>query len=272
MKHAQKYSVLRGLCRGGRQWGFTLCLALASGVVCAADVSGAIQGAAKKVSPNSLEQNPSTDSASVAIEQPLLPKGNNSEIGETTGINPLAYARETMGNLEKGVEFKYDAKGKPDPMLVPWSRLKIMLDEYLAIAEESVKSGDTERAKKAYIMAYRLLNTTVDPWVSSIKGLDPLREKVMAGLRSLRVDVTKIGFGAGVVPASVELPQWVRDNVSGVVYSANDPVCLIGSFTLHQGQLVPNQPVDVTVKKIEEDKVYFQILEQTYVVNLRKGE
>lgn len=271
-----------------RAWipGLALLAVLIAAPVFAADMTDMIKGAGKKLATGAVAEKKSNEAAApetaapakpvqANAPQPLAPEGSNLEIGETskTMTNPLLSARDVFGGTDKPLDFVYNPKGKPDPMLVPWTRLRVMLEEYIRIAEEAVKANQVERAQRAYIAGLQLINATVDPWGPGSKTLDEFREKILTGMQTVKVSAAAMGaLAPGGFNAVAELPSWVKDNLTGVVFSPTDPVCLIGPYTLHEGQEVPNQSMEVIVQKIDFDKVTFKVLDQTYVVNLRKGE
>ena len=65
----------------------------------------------------------------------------------------------------------------------------------------------------------------------------------------------------------IELPDWVRDNTTGVIVSDAENLCLVGESLLKVGDAVPNYP-DVHVASIAGQGVTYQVKQKSFDVPL----
>lgn len=159
--------------------------------------------------------------------------------------------------------FVYDPHSRPDPMVIPWSRSRVMFRELTAIAQAAAAAKKWDAAENAYkrILAelpmeqYRALATQGLAEIAALKAQD---------MQNVGED------GAGVKVA--KLPPWVQANTIGIIRDAKEPMVLVGSFVLKAGDLVPQQPVEVTVAKIDGSSVFYKVQDKTFEVQVMEGE
>lgn len=189
---------------------------------------------------------------------------DNKEIGER--LTPRAILKDSPA-LQKilgdSAVFVYDPQNKPDPMLIPWTRARVMFGELSAIAEQAIAQKNWQMAEIAY---RQMLNDLNDPAyrAKGEAGLEKLGQ-IVAQDEAVRLQ----GTGKAV---EAKLPPWIAENTKSVIIDKVQPLCLVGSFILKVGDVVPRQPVNVTVTKIEPTAVHYQVQSKTFVVKVQEGE
>jgi len=187
----------------------------------------------------------------------------NKEIGELA--TPRALLKDSpklQRMLGDNPPFVYDPADRPDPMLIPWTRARVMFKELDQIAQQAIAEKNWPMAE----MAYRRMLTLES---------DEYRQKGTLGLQQLEdlvaqdQDTRLPGSGRS---REARLPPWIAANTNGVIVDGDQSMCLVGSFILKVGDIVPRQPVDVTVVKIEPAAVHYKVLDKTFVVKVQEGE
>jgi len=247
-----------------------------------------IEKAAGKLAPNSLSEPGVGDKESAAPPAPTEagPKpgeGTTSptevsaprilSIEEEIKPKPLLLSKTEMDALlGSDPSFIYDTGDKPDPMLVPWTHVRVRSEEYRRMAEAATKAKDWDKAYENYVNAVRMLDTLPRSWIQ-MKSLMDLRQKSALDLENLK---RMLPPGVVLAIASQEgearLPEWVKDNTTGLILSPRDPVCLVGTYTLRVGEMIPGQDMPVVVYKIEKDTVTYKVKDKLFPVKLREGE
>jgi hypothetical protein len=237
-------------------WLFLVLLVLwiCNGPGASAQFSQAIDRLAAKI--------PVLQQAKAVPPQAALPR-ENKEIGELS--TPRALLKESL-ELRKLLgdqpAFVYDPANRPDPMLVPWTRSRVMFGELQVIAEQAVAQKNWGMAEVAYRQMLALQGDSYRAMAE--EGLRKMEEQ-MALEEGGRV-------GADGRPREAKLPPWIAANTSAVIIDKAEPVCLVGSFILKVGDVVPRQPVEVTIAKIEPNAVHYRVLDKIFVVNIKEGE
>jgi hypothetical protein len=247
-----------------------------------------IEKAAGKLAPNSLSEQGVGDKESAAPPAPTEAgpapgEGTTSptevsaprilSIEEEIKPKPLLLSKAEMDTLlGSDPSFIYDSGDKADPMLVPWTHVRVRSDEYRRVGEAATKAKDWRKAYENYANAVRMLDTLPASWIQ-MKSLVELRQKSALDLENLK---RMIPPGMVLAIASqvgeARLPEWVKDNTTGLILSARDPVCLVGPYTLRVGEMIPGQDMPVVVYKIERDTVTYKVKDKLFPVKLREGE
>lgn len=179
-------------------------------------------------------------------------RGNTSDINfgkeyqETGSVRDLFTDAEVLRMLGDNPRFVYASINTPDPMIFPPVRNAAMYIELTYDAEALLEAGEFGKAVKLY----RKVLALGDPRYSA-----EMRNKI-AKLNA------EIGASAVALEApdldDIQLPTWISDNTNGVLYTEDDPMCLIGDFLLHVGDELPNYP-QVKVTRVGKQSVTFQV-------------
>lgn len=211
---------------------------------------------------------------------------------ETTGTLYLADLDKALSNdlvsldkpdlqrlLGESPEFVYDPHNKRDPMVLPWEHMRVRAVALLAEAGRALKFGNLDLAERLYEM---VRSTVGEAEAQQLPGLDSFgqfraqadagSQKVLAEKQRMALVASASASGGSAVKAVVPLPVWVRTHTSGVVFSKQQPLCLVGPYTLKVGDKVPGQAVEVEVVKIERRAVTYRVAGETFVVGLEEGE
>lgn len=192
---------------------------------------------------------------------PLLDEGLASGTA-IEGMEPLnIFADPTLAQrilTRRGrPPFQYDAKGRKDPMILPWVLKEKLSTEFIAQARVYIKRAESTTDRKSRNAQYELAIKELD----RVLEIDPTG-RYAADARTLKQQIQeKLGpdGGPGTVGPEV-LPPWVVANTKGIEAdrsSKQDHVVLIGENRLHVGDTVPEHP-DVKVVEIRPpDEVLF---------------
>jgi len=247
-----------------------------------------IKRAAGKLAPNSLSEQGVEDKGSAVPPAPTeagpapgegttspteVPAAKIPSIEEEIKPKPLLLSKEEMDALlGSDPSFMYDSGDKADPMLVPWTHVRVRSEEFRRVAEAATKAKDWRKAYDNYVNAVRMLDTLPPSWIQ-MKSLMDLRQKSAQDLENLK---RLLPPGMVMAYASQEgearLPEWVKGNTTGLILSPRDPICLVGPYTLRVGEMVPGQDMPVVVYKIERDTVTYKVKDKLFPVKLREGE
>jgi hypothetical protein len=243
-----------------------------------------IKKAAGKLAPNSLSEQGVEDKESAAPPAPAeagpAPGEGTTSSTEVSAAwipsikaKPLLLSKaELVALLGSDPSFIYDSGDKADPMLVPWTHVRVRSEEFRRVAEEATKAKNWRKAYDNYVNAVRMLDTLPPSWIQ-MKSLVDLRQKSAQDLENLK---RLLPPGMVMTIASQEgearLPEWVKGNTTGLILSPRDPVCLVGPYTLRVGDMIPGQDMPVAVYKIERDTVTYKVKDKLFPVKLREGE
>lgn len=279
-------------------------LALAAGLTTNAMAQTAWQRLAQKVAGNITDRNgevqEQTSHASTATGEmqevqdedsrmvaALATEGGRPGVSASTGMTGLAQGVGKGSTLDLGLEseedgtkfalnmfeipeirkllgdeprFVYNPANMPDPMLMPWVRNAAIYSELSKLAEEHLNREEFDQAIELY---RKILAMNDDRYSLEIRSkLSQLASQksnaVLAELQSQYVEVQV-----------AELPHWVVDNTTGVIFTGDESnVCLVGEDFLKVGDTVPAYP-DVKVIGIERRKVVYKIRDQDFAVDLK---
>ncbi|KPL12985.1 hypothetical protein AMJ85_00655 [candidate division BRC1 bacterium SM23_51] len=159
--------------------------------------------------------------------------------------------------------FQYDARGQPDPMIIPWVRVEILNTEHIAQAQIYLKEAEQlmepDAKKKRYAMAIRELDsvTKMDPTGRYGKEAQALQKKI----REMMDKIPPPGATpTPVVTKPPELPPWVVTNTKAVLYDQSpdhNHMILIGDDLLQLGDVVPKFP-SVKIVDVNRDSVIYE--------------
>lgn len=145
----------------------------------------------------------------------------------------------------------------PDPMIIPWVRERVVAESLLADATTAIAAKDYVKARETLkVICEMYPDTPSRPEAERQLGL-------MSG--------SPVGVG-GIIdlapPAMITLPDWVSDNLTGVVISeGNKPIALVGNDVLRVGDPVPRYPA-VRVKSIAPSEVVFEYMDKEIQVEV----
>lgn len=200
---------------------------------------------------------PTTASASAGL--PI----EGRELGEL--MTPKALLKDSPALqklLGKNPVFIYDPANRPDPMLVPWTRARVLLSELDAIAKMAIAGKNWDLAQNAMNRMQGL--GTEDSAAKSLECMNALQAAMMAERENL-------GKISGI-PMEAKLPEWVAQNTTGIIFDGREPMCLVGTYVLKKGDLVPRQPYEVKIAAIDRKFVQYQVMDKLFTVALQEGE
>ena len=205
--------------------------------------------------------------APLAIEGGLLPIDTGvtpiHEVDEAVALNIFADPAVAQKLLFGRKPFVYDAKGRPDPMIVPWIRAEIIgtehLNQALVYVREAEASTDVETKRSKYIQALEELDQVVKADPTAVLG-----KNAQTQIDKIRVAMEKIPpAGVVVTPTPTkppELPAWIVANTRGIVFDQSpkqDHRVLVGDDLLRAGGTVPKFP-NVKVVEIKREQVVYE--------------
>lgn len=201
----------------------------------------------------------------ITASEPRDQFGKQMDLGLESEDTAALQARTVMNTPEmlrllgENPRFTYDATGLQDPMLVPWARNAAIFKELSEQAEALMSEGELDRAAEVYqrILA---LNDSRYTMLATAKLTE------IAG-RQNAVALEVLAQQEVVVELPPELPIWVQENTTAVIVSSDSPICMVGEYMLTVGETLPNYP-EVKVASIEDDRVFYQVRNQTFEVEL----
>lgn len=203
----------------------------------------------------------------------LAPAGSDLELGElkqpTAFLKDSPYLKRLLGKVP---DYVYDPKRMSDPMLVPWTRAKVLTSELMRIAGQATMDENWDLARDVYGRILRIIQGLENSGISmaSMEEVRSTAEQGIVAVAELEDEqADKQGRGQDQKP---KLPLWVRSNTNGIIYHAAEPICLVGNFILKVGDLVPRQSINVRVVAITENTVSFEVREQVFEVNIAEKE
>jgi len=185
------------------------------------------------------------------------------EMDETPALNIFADPTIVKRILYGRKPFRYNAKGRPDPMIIPWVRVEVLSTEHIAQARQYLKEAETltdpEARKKRYMLAIEELDRVIQMNPTSKYG-----KEARALRNQVRALITKIP-PPGATPTPVktkppELPPWVVANTKAIIYDQSpkhNHLVLVGDSVLRLGDTVPKYP-GVKLVEINRDSVVYE--------------
>lgn len=151
-----------------------------------------------------------------------------------------------------------------DPMIIPWVRSRI-------IAEELMQEAMVASSSKDYDKALDILRSIREeyPETSAASNVGEEMAKVQALKEKLLLDDTPDKIPVRLIDSppgndEVALPDWVRDNTTGIVIDKT-PVVVVGNDFLEIGEPIPRYP-GVGVKSISASEVIFEYQNKEFSV------
>jgi hypothetical protein len=212
-----------------------------------------------------------------AIEGPLLPIETGvapvREIDEGAALNIFADPAVAQKLLFGGKKFLYDAKGRPDPMVIPWVRTEIVLRERINQAQAYIKKADgaqdVETKRSLYIQALEEFDQVVKADPTSILGKDARvqSEKIRALLDKLPPK------GVVLTPTPTkppELPPWIPANTKAILFDQSpkhDHRVLVGDEVLRVGSAVSKYP-EAKIIEISREAVVYEYMKTRFNIKV----
>ncbi len=179
---------------------------------------------------------PKTEDLGKESEEPEMPE---------TLFRTKEDVRKLLGEEPK---FVYDPHDLPDPMIIPWVRREVIVRELIEMAQEKIKEGRLQEAKKY-----------LEEVLREYPGSRHIKE-ARAELNQVKKMLAE-GYGPeGVRRPQLVLPSWVVSNTSGVIVDKQDStqsVVLVGDAILRIGEPVPDYD-EVVVDEIKEKEVVYR--------------
>ena len=158
-------------------------------------------------------------------------------------------------------DFVYFPEGV-DPMIIPWVREQIVVDEKLGDARELVDRARRDRDKDAAQRALEIVQELEENYPEAASR-NNIRE-----VRRAAENIMAQDFSSGPVTRQptvapepeVELPPWIKLNTRGVLLDRDNPsesLALVGNFIVKAGEPIERFPA-VTVKEILPQQVIYE--------------
>lgn len=222
--------------------------------------------------------------SSLARLKELFPSGVVPKLKVTGSEDDVSLRKVELRRLLSAEEttFVYDHGNRRDPMLLPWTHFRHTASMAIKAGEKANNDKNLSLAQKSFETALRLaarmeasgfrLKAMTDLIKRAEKGVKHIESEKIR--RSRELEAIEVAEGK----KEPELPKWVRANTTGVLYSPNNPMCLVGFDILGIGDMVPDQPLNVKVQKIDKLSVTFYVsslnnlIGKSFVVSLEEGE
>lgn len=200
---------------------------------------------------------PSTDPGASRSGRVALNLGLEAQEG---GTNPQLFEDpQVLRMLGDNPRFIYDANNRPDPMVFPPVRNAAIHGELTLVAEKLEAEGNLREAA----LTYQQIVNLEDP-----RFMAEARQKVSQLITM--IDASEIPKEITEQPVVIlaDLPSWVPENMSGIIFNGDDSMVLIGDLMLRNGESLANYP-DVTVHKIYKDRVVFAMNDREFEIKVK---
>lgn len=183
--------------------------------------------------------------------------GKESE--ENGGVKNLFQDPAVLQMIGEKPRFIYNADQRPDPMVFPPVRNAAIYAELSLQAEALIRDNKFEEAAVVYA---KIVDLKDRRYIAEAK--QKISEiQVALGAEQAQRNQTQVASNQ-----PVELPDWIRENTSGVLFDKAVPMCLVGDFLLKPGDPIPSYP-EVRVLSIAKEKVTYQIASQDFPVDVK---
>ncbi|HNY26447.1 MAG TPA: hypothetical protein PLA90_11655 [Candidatus Sumerlaeota bacterium] len=198
---------------------------------------------------------PGTPAAASVKPQAGAPQPAGSDPG-------LAAALQDLLDRAKLPKFQFQDTGQRDPMLVPWSRLRVEANRCYSLAEAAFAAGNLDEAQKQY-EAVLGIDQQMREEGYVLEAMDKLVEDAQAGYRAVLEEKLKqreaAATGPGGEKTMTALPDEIRSATeNGIIYNPADKTCMVGGVLLKEGQKYPGYE-NVLVQRIEKDKIVYKV-------------
>jgi hypothetical protein len=192
------------------------------------------------------------------------------EMDETAPINIFPNPEVVKRLLFGRKPFVYDDRGFQDPMIIPWIRDKILVQELIAQAQayrqEAARLPPSEERMELLRKALNELNRAIQ-----IDPTDKLGKTAEAEKETIRKLMDATGDGTTFKPTPrKDLPKWIIINTRAVIYDQsgeNDHKVLLGDDVLGINGVVPKYP-DVKVVEVTRDTIVYEYDGERYPVKV----
>jgi hypothetical protein len=214
-------------------------------------------------------------STDTAVEGGMMPIDEGTgmparEIDEVPPINIFENPEVVKKLLFGRKPFVYDDRGFQDPMIIPWIRNKILVQELIAQAQayrqEAERMPPSEQRMELLRKALSELKRAIQ--INPTDKLGKMAEAEQEAIRKL-MDATGDGTTFKPTPRK-DLPKWIIINTRAVIYDQsgeNDHKVLLGDDVLGIGEAVPKYP-DVKVVEVTRDTVVYEYDGERYPVKV----
>jgi hypothetical protein len=182
----------------------------------------------------------------------------------------VAAALQGLLDRTKLPKFQYQTAGQRDPMLVPWSRMRVEANRCYSLAEAALTAGKLDEAQKQY-EAVLGIDQQMREEGYQLEVMDALVAAAQDGYRAVLEEKLKQreapgGTGSEMVAA---LPEEIRSATeSGIIYNPADKTCMVGGVLLKEGQKYPGYE-NVIVKRIEKDKIVYKVGDKEFETQVK---
>jgi hypothetical protein len=217
------------------------------------------------LSPDAIPLNPGASSVGEIQQQIGLPKTARLKEYEEDISNPkAAFSDDQLAKIfSDKPKFIYFPEGV-DPMIIPWVRERVIAEEKAAEAMVAMTAKDYARAEQIWTeLRERFPNTP--------QGQDAPKQLVQIEDTRKR-EAAAASTGDVITTPSrpnevVTLPDWVRDNTTGVMIISGLRTVVVGNDFLKVGDQVPRY-AGVTVKEIKDSEVIYEFQNQDFVTEV----
>jgi hypothetical protein len=174
----------------------------------------------------------------------------------------LAAALQDLLDRAKLPKFQFQNTDQRDPMLVPWSRLRVEANRCYSLAEAAFAAGNLDEAQKQY-EAVLGIDQQMREAGYALVVMDKLVADAQAGYRAVLEEKLKqrevAATGSGGEKTMTALPDEIRSATeSGIIYNPADKTCMVGGVLLKEGQKYPGYE-NVLVQRIEKEKIVYKV-------------
>ncbi len=182
---------------------------------------------------------------------------NPSDAFEERGVENLLGTSPRVVYVPQGIS----------PMIIPWVREQVVLEELQEEVNRLRSSGTPENLQKALEISRRAIEqyggNPNAQWARQAEA------SLLVALRSPdeQQDETPVEIVQGPSTEDVVLPAWIRDNTMGIMFDRSNPansLVVVGRELLNPGQRVPRYS-QVVVKEVGQSTVGDKV-EDGYVV------
>ncbi len=223
-------------------------------------VKPAAKGAAKSKRPGQPAARPSAPAA----EKPQPGAAPASDAG-------LAATLQGLLDRTKLPKFQYQTTGQRDPMLVPWSRMRVEANRCYSQAEAAFTAGNLDEAQKQY-EAVLGLDQQMREEGYQLASMDELVQAAQDGYRAVldeKLKQREAPGGTGDEKVMAALPDEIRSATeSGIIYNPADKTCMVGGVLLKEGQKYPGYE-NVLVQRIEKDKIVYKVGDKSFETQVK---
>ncbi|MCB2153980.1 hypothetical protein KQI84_03785 [bacterium] len=270
-------------------------------LVAASDVenAGLDEGTTEEAEPDLASQLPAEDEAVFEFDE-----GNDAANGDDTQIEATVEEIEMLISLPRAAQLGREADEDPrsprnlfetkevreallgtkpkfvyfpqgiDPMIIPWVRNQIVVNELLDDVRELMALGDLPSLRRAQEITEEITTKYKD--TQQAPEANRLRSQILRQIQILtQTDPERVNQPhATPTPDINPPPRWVIENTRGVIVDKvqpEDSYVLIGDDILRRGDKVPRFP-QVVIQDILPGEVIFTYQDNEFLVRVKSEE